>query len=180
MQNRFLLLDRDGVLIDNDCYYVTAIQQVRLLDGVQNAIQRLKEFHYKLCVVSNQGGISKGLYTKKTVDEIHVYLENLLDMQGSIFWYYCPHHDKDFCNCRKPKAGLLQQAISDFSIPTEDLWMVGDSKIDILAGKKVNCKTALVQTGNGLKQIFSTWEKPDKIFQDFATFVDFLLETHEK
>lgn len=172
--SRFLLLDRDGVLINNDCYYVTTISQVQILDGVKEAVQKLWNHNYELCVVSNQGGISKGLYTIETVHNIHSYIQNLLG-EGKIYWYVCPHHDKDHCSCRKPKPGLLQQAIKEHNLTASNIWMVGDSKIDIQAGKAVGCKTALVQTGNGLNQTFQKNEEPDLICSNFSNFVDYLL-----
>jgi D-glycero-D-manno-heptose 1,7-bisphosphate phosphatase len=161
--SHFLLLDRDGVLINNDCYYVTSISQVQLLDGVKEAVQKLWNHNYKLCVVSNQGGISKGLYTIETVHKIHNYIQNLLG-NGTIYWYVCPHHDKDHCSCRK------------HNLTASNIWMVGDSKIDIQAGKAVGCKTALVQTGNGLNQTFEKNEEPDLICPNFANFVDLITQ----
>ena len=60
-------------------------------------------------------------------------------------FYFCPHRPDENCNCRKPKSGLLLQAINDFSINTSKSWMIGDCLTDIQAGRKVGCKTILLK-----------------------------------
>ena len=52
--------------------------------------------------------------------------------------YYCPHLPSITgpCDCRKPKAGLIFQAISDFLIDPEASVLIGDRETDILCAKR--------------------------------------------
>ncbi len=67
--------------------------------------------------------------------------------------YFCPHNSADNCVCRKPKTGLIKQALSDFEIDLKNSWMIGDKAIDIETGFNAGTKTALVLTGYGQKEI---------------------------
>src|SRR5262249_29277337 len=55
--------------------------------------------------------------------------------------YYCPHEKQPACTCRKPAPGMLLQAAREQNIDLTASWMVGDSEIDIEAGKNAGCKT---------------------------------------
>lgn len=178
MQSRKgILIDRDGVLIEDCPDYIRNIEQIRFIPDVTTAVQRLWQAGYILCVVTNQAGISKGLYSLDTVQTIHHYIEYYLKQygQGEINWYVCPHTNQDLCNCRKPKPGLLQQAMLDHNLSNYHIWMVGDHQRDIAAGHAVNCRTALVQTGLGKNQVFQQGGEPTWIVADFPTFVERLL-----
>lgn len=177
-----ILLDRDGVIIKNCSNYVRNIEQVEILPGVCEAIAELWENDYTVCVVTNQAGVSKGLYTEKDVQQIHQHIECLLkkDVSGPIHWYFCPHQDKDNCECRKPKPGLLQQAIKEHNFCSEETWLVGDNIRDIEAGRMTNCHTCLVLTGLGRN--FAGPEMslvPEKVCCDLQQFVKQLLLEEE-
>ena len=59
--------------------------------------------------------------------------------------YFCPHLEKDNCNCRKPKTGMIENAIIDFpSINIKKAYLVGDSSSDIQAGEKIGIKSVRV------------------------------------
>ncbi|MCE2140973.1 HAD hydrolase-like protein, partial [Streptococcus thermophilus] len=45
------------------------------------------------------------------------------------------------CTCRKPKTGLINMAVSDFSISLNNSYIIGDSDSDVLAGKNAGLKT---------------------------------------
>ena len=177
-----ILLDRDGVIIKNRSNYVRNVAQVELLPGVQEAIAQLWEKEYHICIVTNQAGVSKGLYTEQDVKNIHQHIEDLLKQHayGTMSWYFCPHQDADNCECRKPKPGLLQQAITDHGFFAEDTWLVGDNIRDIEAGRKVNCQTCLVLTGLGKNFCGPEMSLvPQKVCCDLYQFVKQLLLEEE-
>ena len=115
-----------------------------------------------LCiVVSNQPVIARGEVTLAELQVIHNKMETLLGLSGAYIdrVYYCPHHPhkgyegeiselKIDCECRKPKPGMLLKAAENLNINLSESWMVGDSEIDIMAGKRAGCKTALIGVGN--------------------------------
>ncbi|RLG13731.1 hypothetical protein DRN69_05105 [Candidatus Pacearchaeota archaeon] len=55
--------------------------------------------------------------------------------------YYCPHHPKDNCLCRKPKIGMLLKAVKDFDISLNESWVIGDDERDIIMARNANVKS---------------------------------------
>ena len=58
--------------------------------------------------------------------------------------YYCPHHPKNNCACRKPKSGMIEKAVREFGIDLNKSWIVGDDEKDIVLGREVNLKTVFL------------------------------------
>ena len=180
MNYKGILIDRDGVLLENRADYVKNIDEVRFIPGVVEAIARLWSHDYRICVVTNQAGIAKGLYTERTLESIHAFIEREFHRygHGPLAWYFCPHRDDDGCQCRKPLPGMLIKAMHDHRLSPCHTWMIGDNKRDIQAGASAGCKNALVRTGLGRLQSFADDQiKPEVIVPDFSTFVDFFLES---
>jgi D-glycero-D-manno-heptose 1,7-bisphosphate phosphatase len=119
--------------------------------NVLDALRLLQDNKFKLIVVTNQAGIAKGYYSENDVEVLHAFLKDWLEKEG-IFLdgiYYCPHGDDDNCNCRKPKPGLIMQAMKDHELDPAQCWMIGDKLSDIEAGTAAGLKTVLVLTGYG-------------------------------
>jgi len=136
--NKAVFLDRDGVINDGTQYYTFRPQDFKLNPGVANGLKMLQKAGFLLIVVTNQGGVAKGIYTEKDVEDTHAYMQSLLSNAGisidAIF--YCPHHsDITECNCRKPKPGMILEAIKQFCISPKLSFLIGDSNRDIEAAK---------------------------------------------
>lgn len=155
-EQKAIFLDRDGT-INKYIGFLKNIDDFELLPNVTKAIRRINNSGYLVIVVSNQPVIARGDLSIMKLKEIHNKMETLLGLEGAYLdgIYFCPHHpDKGYlneiselkinCNCRKPKPGMLIKASKDFNINLEKSWMVGDSKIDILAGISASCRTALI------------------------------------
>jgi D-glycero-D-manno-heptose 1,7-bisphosphate phosphatase len=157
---RGVLLDRDGVI--NELAYFPDVglidsplnpDQFRLLPGVTEAIRTLNDLGFKVAVVSNQPAIAKGKMTEKLFAEIRSKMKKELEQGGAHLdaEYYCLHHPdavreeyKVNCNCRKPKPGLLLKAKSDLGLDPSKSFSVGDSLVDIKAGKAAGFTTILI------------------------------------
>jgi len=152
MPNKAIFLDRDGTLVE-DPGYINSPEQVKLLDGAAKALIELKAMGYKLVVATNQSGIARGIFTEKTLVEIHERLKQLLAENDAHLdnIYYCPYlpdgviakYRKD-SDWRKPKPGMLLAAASEMDIDLAQSWIIGDSSRDIQAGKSAGCKTILI------------------------------------
>jgi D-glycero-D-manno-heptose 1,7-bisphosphate phosphatase len=132
-----VFLDRDGVLIEERGDYTWLLEDFRVNPGVPEALQRLAEAGYLLIVISNQGGIGKGLYTKAEADYLHLHLERQLSLVGVALQeiYYCPHHPASGkCLCRKPSGLMLEKAIARFGLDRSGSFFIGDTDRDIEAG----------------------------------------------
>lgn len=150
MPRRFVLLDRDGTLNVERSYLADA-DQLELLPGVVDGLQRLQTLGLGLVVVTNQSGIGRGLITMTQLAEIHRRLHRLLAAEGIVLdgIYLCPHAPGMRCFCRKPAPGLALQAARDFSFSPGESFVIGDKPCDIQLGQQVGATTLLVRTGYG-------------------------------
>jgi len=155
-KNKAIFLDRDGVLNREIGNYVIHLEDFILNDGVVEALKAFQEKEYLLIVITNQGGISKGICTREQVDYLHLHLERVLKNKGIILSeiYYCPHHpDLTNCICRKPDSQLLEKAMARFGIDASRSYFIGDAERDILAGEKAGVQTIRMEVNQSLMEI---------------------------
>jgi histidinol-phosphate phosphatase family protein len=180
-----IFFDRDGVL-NEEVSFIEHPDQLMLIPGATEAIQKVNASEYISVVVTNQSAVARNMVTEEGLREIHNKLETLLGQAHAKIddIYYCPHHPhKGFegenaalkidCDCRKPKSGMLLQAQEKYHIDFKKSWMIGDTERDILAGKNVGCTTIGVHTGMGVRH---THTKPDYMFADVLEAVNFIID----
>lgn len=136
-------LDRDGV-INVDYGYVGALRDFKFIEGVPQALSRIKRAGYLLVLVTNQSGIARGRFSCEDFLKLCAHMQQALrplkaDFDGI---YYCPHHPQgqveDFrkdCQGRKPGPGMLLQAAADLNIDLTESVMAGDHAGDLIAAK---------------------------------------------
>ncbi|MCT4615649.1 MAG: HAD family hydrolase [Marinifilaceae bacterium] len=142
--HKAVFLDRDGV-INNDTgkYYTYKVEDFIINKDIIESISLLKQNKFKVIVVTNQGGIAKGIYTSKEVNKVHEYLQNILKNNNCYIddFYFCPHHDSiEQCDCRKPSPKMILEAAKKHNIDLSASYLIGDSKRDIEAGDAANLK----------------------------------------
>lgn len=156
---RVIFLDRDGTL-NEEVHYLHKREDLRLIDGVPEALGRFRKNGYRLVVVTNQAGVARGYYQEKDVKLLHDYMNEILRPLGAEIdcFFYCPHHPehgigkyKKSCHCRKPDIGMFEQAEQYFQVDKAHSWMIGDKLIDVEAGRRFGIRTVLVGTGYGAK-----------------------------
>lgn len=181
---KVIFIDRDGV-INRDpggwtkYSYVTKWDEFSFIDGAIEALRRLKEAGYKIYLISNQGGISKGYFTQEDLDKLNERMLGEIEKGGGRIdhLYYCPHHDKDNCECRKPKTGLIEQAIRGTDVDLKNTFIIGDSLRDIEAGKRMGMKTIFVLSGKTPLSETKNWPlRPDCIKKDLLEAVERILK----
>ena len=146
-------LDRDGTINHKPAVgsYVLAPDQLRLLPGAGSAIRRLNQAGWRVVVVTNQRGIARGLISEDDLRRVHEHLLELLGDCGATVdgIYHCPHAI-GVCDCRKPGTGLLKRAQEDDpEITFERAVMIGDSQIDVDAGRAAGIKTVAIGSASG-------------------------------
>lgn len=168
MSDKAIFLDRDDTLIE-DPGYISSPEQVKLLDGVAEALVELKSLGYKLIVVTNQSAVARGIVTEKVLGEIHKRLEQLLAEKKAFLdrIYYCPYHpdgvvakyrkESDF---RKPNPGMLLRAAEEMDIDLGQSWCVGNSISDMEAGSRAGCKTILIDLPSHKQQLEPGQSRP--------------------
>jgi D-glycero-D-manno-heptose 1,7-bisphosphate phosphatase len=147
-------LDRDGTLNARPeaHLYVRSPEEFVWLPGAPEGAARLAEAGFALAVVSNQRGVARGLVDEATLGEIEARIQRRLEMLGCSVetFRYCPHDLDAGCDCRKPAPGMLLAAARERGFDLSRSWMVGDSPIDVAAGRSAGCRTALIGPGEGV------------------------------
>lgn len=150
MTIKTIFLDRDGV-INKEVNYLFKIDDFQFIEGIFEACMEFQFNDFEIIVITNQSGISKGIYTedeyqiltKWMVKEFKKHNINILDI------FHCPHDSNSFCECRKPNPGLFNIANQKYQIDMESSWMIGDKETDILAANNAGIyKTILVRSGH--------------------------------
>ena len=171
--------DRDGVI----CEYVPELadlSQFKFRSGVALAIQKLNQAGYFVFVATNQPNIAKAKMTVAENDRIHKYMVEELARQGASIdeVFYCPHRVGGVipslsieCECRKPRPGMLKQALQKYGFSMEKSFMLGDTWRDVDCAHQFGIKGLAVCGGGGYP--YSLYEdsakdslnvKPDGIF----------------
>jgi D-glycero-D-manno-heptose 1,7-bisphosphate phosphatase len=145
----YVFLDRDGVINRKlaEGEYVGHWDHFHLLPGVEEAIAALNLSGRKVIVITNQRGIALGYYSSADVSVLHEQLQNYLASRGAHIdaFYFCPH-DKNECDCRKPKTGLFEQAFRDFpGASAMNSIVIGDSLSDIEAAHNLSAPSIFIQ-----------------------------------
>lgn len=152
--NKAVFLDRDGVINNEESnYYIHKTEDFFLNKGIIEALKKLKEKGFIFIVITNQGGISKSLYTHYDVCAVHQKMISLFGEHNIHLTeiYYCPHHSSnENCLCRKPKSLNIEKAISRFHIDKKQSWFVGDRQTDMEAGKRAGLRTLKVKANQDM------------------------------
>ncbi|MBF8963137.1 HAD family hydrolase [Pontibacter sp. FD36] len=159
MQRKCVFLDRDGVLNRERGDYTYTLEDFEVLPGVPEALALLKQNGFLLIVVTNQGGIAKGLYTKADVMACHQKLQDACDHLIDALYYAPSHPDYSESLSRKPDSLMLERAIARYNIDPAQSWMVGDSHRDLEAAEKVGIRSIIV--GDKYKPGSYTWQVND-------------------
>lgn len=133
-----IFIDRDGV-INRNTHYVNKLENFYIFPFVKDALMLLKQFGYKIFIVTNQGGIEKGYIELDELNKIHSYMLNELPQIDDI--RYCPDYNSFD---RKPNPGMIYDLAYDYEIYLNDSYMIGDMGTDMLAGKRAGCKTIFI------------------------------------
>jgi histidinol-phosphate phosphatase family protein len=147
--NKAVFLDRDGVInrkAPGDGYIVHW-REFEILPRVVEAIRKLNQAAYRLIVVTNQRAVAKRQITLGELEDLHQKMIAEVARFGALIdgVYFCPHDIASKCGCRKPEPGMLLRALEEFEIDPRLSWMIGDSTVDIEAGRRAGCRTALIK-----------------------------------
>lgn len=147
-------IDRDGTINEDIGTYVTDPSQFVPIPGSLEAMAELRRREYKIVIITNQGGIDKGIMTTENVDNVHQHMLDLLGKAGcpSIdgIYYSSSSNKKD--PFAKPNIGMFKKCEkNDSSIKFNKGFFVGDKMSDLRAAVKIGARPILVRTGYGLK-----------------------------
>ena len=157
MPIKTIFLDRDGV-INKEMNYLYKIDDFEFIDGIFDAGLYFQSLGYKIIIITNQSGISRGYYTLSEYQKVTQWMLdqfkynniNILDI------FHCPHLPDSNCDCRKPKPGMFLKAQLKHNIEMEKSWMIGDSEVDVIAANSAGISnTILVRSGHRIDESIS-------------------------
>jgi D-glycero-D-manno-heptose 1,7-bisphosphate phosphatase len=151
--NKVIFLDRDGVVNEERGEYTWRIEDFRITSGLVCFVRAVQERGFLVIIISNQGGIGRGIYSLEDVEKVHQYLRDELKKENLFLTdiYYCPHHPTTGkCLCRKPASVLLEKAIARYQADVKKSYFIGDSIRDVEAGEKVGLKCIKVTSNDDL------------------------------
>jgi D-glycero-D-manno-heptose 1,7-bisphosphate phosphatase len=154
---KVVFLDRDGVINMERGRYTYLPEDFKYTPSFWENCQQLVAWGYDLIVITNQGGIAKGIYTKKEVETLNVKIMADGQIHGIQFLdiFYCPHHHElENCLCRKPKSIMLEKACAKHGVNPQLSYFVGDSSRDVEAGIKANITGVLIEKNTNMSIIF--------------------------
>ena len=158
-KQRAIFIDRDGT-INVSKGFISKADDLELIPGTIDAIKAINKSGALAIVITNQPVIARGECSFEELHNIHNKLKTLLGEKGAFVddIFYCPHHpDKGFegevpelkfdCECRKPKTGMIDEAVKKYNIDLSKSYMVGDSTMDLETARNAGVKSVLVDTG---------------------------------
>ena len=187
-RRRAVFFDRDGTL-NKEIGYLNHPSSLELYPFAGKAVGLVNRANLLTIVVTNQAGVAQGLFEEPALEKIHRQLSDGIQAAGGKIdgIFYCPHHPRAIvetyrveCDCRKPGAGMLEQAATRFGIDLERSFIVGDRYVDVQAGHRVGARSVLVLTGFGKQE----WEagqaqeqqQPDYVAKDVYQAVRWILQ----
>ena len=180
-QGKIAYLDRDGVIIRGFENYVNSPDEVEVLAGAAQAIGDLRRDGFRICIVTNQSPVGRGIWSRENLANIHdrvrseiisVDPDAILDL--TLHSPYAPWHNSW---ARKPNPGMLEAGrqiieaaesrilLSEGDIKFGDEWknrpsevnsvMVGDRNVDMEAAKSFGVRSFKCDPDKGLNEVIS-------------------------
>ncbi len=182
---KFIFLDRDGVINRDSDAYVKSWAEFEFLPGSLAALQKLTLAGYRIIIITNQSIIGRKWVSLEILADIFTRMQAEIEQNGGRIHdiFFCPHTPEDGCSCRKPATGLIEKAARAHGIDISATTMVGDSAKDILCARNAGCKQAvLVKTGNypaAQESLQKENRSPDAVADDLLAAVDWVLGSRE-
>ena len=97
---------------------------------------------FDIVIFTNQPEVARGNFELTDMQKIEEYCRTKLPL---LDYFACYHDDSDACGCRKPKPGMLIQAIKKWEIDPSRSFVVGDRDKDIIAGRAAGIRSILLE-----------------------------------
>lgn len=179
---KVVFLDRDGVINRDSRHYVKSWEEFQFLPGSLSAIRRLSTHGHPVIIITNQSAVHRRIIPISVLDDIHTKLKQSVQFHGGEIKdiFFCPHRPDENCACRKPKPGLIIQAMEKYRIDRTTATMVGDSPKDIESAQNAGCRyRVLVKSGirNDAERVLTARKiYPDHIAENLFQATDWIID----
>ena len=146
---KLVILGRDGILNEYREDHVKAPEEFVPVRGALEAVSRLNHAGWHAVVATNQAGIGRGMIDMASVNAVHAYMNQRLQVQGGRIdaVFFCPHTPEEHCDCRKPLPGMMLDIGRRYGVDLAGVPVVGDTLRDLQAAAAAGCEPHLVLTG---------------------------------
>ena len=154
MSIKTIFLDRDGV-INKDINYLHKIDDFEFIDGIFDACLHFQSLSYKIIIITNQSGISRGYYSHSDYQKVTQWMLNQFKYKNIdiLDVFHCPHGPDSTCDCRKPKPGMFLKAKDKHNTDMEKSWMIGDKERDTIAANSAGIdNTILIRSSHRIDE----------------------------
>lgn len=175
-----IFLDRDGT-INREIGYLSEPEKFELLPNALTGLKKMQDLGYRLVIVTNQGGIGLGYFTKEDFYRVNKKMLTEFSQAGITIdkIYFCPHGKAENCPCRKPEIGLILRAKDDLNLDLSHSFFIGDGEVDIQTGARAGMKTIYIQSE--LASDPASMEiKPDFVARDLMEAAEIILKQERK
>lgn len=130
-----LFLDRDGVVID-DGHYLCDPDQVCVCRGARELIAYAHRHGWPVVVITNQSGITRGLFSWSEVERVNARMQELLGAEAPMAAIYANGYGPDapVNSWRKPSPKMLLEAAASLNLDLQRSLLIGDRLSDLQAG----------------------------------------------
>jgi D-glycero-D-manno-heptose 1,7-bisphosphate phosphatase len=148
---RLILLDRDGVLNEDRADYVKSPAELVMVPGAAEAVAQMNRSGAKVCLVTNQSAVGRGIISQDMVERIHARLFENLRRAGAHIDLIRTCFDAPWAATerRKPGPGMIREALAHFRLAPCDAFLIGDQITDLQAAQAAGVSRGLVRTGKG-------------------------------
>ena len=157
---KVIFLDRDGILLKKMPHrqYLTEFSKYEPIYDTWEVLKKIAKLGVDYIIVTNQPGVATGEVDEIFLQELHLKLVSDLINYGIniLAIYVCKHHWDDNCACRKPKPGMLKEALEHFRLDHRHTLYIGDEITDAIAASSSGIGHILVNKNNIHERSFET------------------------
>jgi D-glycero-D-manno-heptose 1,7-bisphosphate phosphatase len=175
LMHKVLFVDRDGTInkeVDGD--NVNPLERKAVLQSSIDGLTLVPRDKYKIMIVTNQGGIESGKLSWEMYHLTNAQMFRQFAEHGIVIddIFCCPHTEQTNCKCRKPKPGMIHQALVKYEIDLPNSYVIGDRPTDVQLGNNVGCKTIYIEN---LRFPINGEVTPDYVAKHLLDAVQFIL-----
>jgi histidinol-phosphate phosphatase family protein len=158
--------------------------RIRLAPNARAGVRLLGAAGARLVIVTNQSGVARGYFTEAELAHVAAHLSAELEGLGARLdgFYFCPHLPEGIneyaieCDCRKPEPGLVRRAVDELGLRTDGAWFIGDTWMDVVAGRAAGCRTIMVGPEHRDAPSLPPERRPDHAVPDLLAAARIILD----
>jgi len=163
--SRAVFFDRDGTLI-KDVHYLKDPANIKIIDGVAEALNEIKKAGFLMFMHTNQSGIARGYYDWGDVYSCNRRMLELYNLSPDFWDGICiapESPDAEEIGYRKPSHKYELEMTKKYNLDPSLCWMVGDKWIDVETGLKSKMNAALVRSGKEINSEIENLASIEKV-----------------